>query len=175
MGDFESRGGQALIPCANLTLPAPSSTGSSGAIGPVEFPPGLPQNIPKSSVCLSSCAAYQAYRVAVRGDPPFQYVVGANRDVGWCQALIAFSSFYYLTGAVGKPVHVAVVSMNIGSGSVYEDGGPAFDAVNLYDEKPWPCPGADSKGAPSTYGERVPSARARCMFGHTGQNYPPAA
>jgi hypothetical protein len=110
------------------------------AIGHTELPPPMPQNLPKASLCLSSCGAFQAYRATVQGAAPFQCLVGSDRDIGWCQALIAFSTFYYLTGTLRKSVDLAVMSMNFASGTVFEDEGPAFQAVNLYNEGPWTMP-----------------------------------
>lgn len=111
-----------------------------GEVGQAALSPPMPQNMPKTSLCLSSCGAFKAYRATITGPAPIQCLVGPNRDVGWCQALIAFSAFYYLTGNMRKSVDIAVMSMNLGSGAVYEDDGPAFASENFYDERAWTMP-----------------------------------
>ncbi len=103
------------------------------AVGPVILPPPLPQNIPKVTLGLSSCSAYRAYRAKVERPTPFQAVVGPTRDVGWCEAMLAFSSFYYLTGVQKKTYEVAVVGMNFACGAAFMDG-PAFASWNWFED-----------------------------------------
>lgn len=102
-------------------------------VGKAELPPPLPQGLPKASLCLSSCGAYTHYRPAIPEPAPIQCLVGATRDIGWCQALVAFLSFYYLTGVLRRDINVAVMSMNLACGAIYEEGWVAFEAENLHE------------------------------------------
>jgi hypothetical protein len=102
-------------------------------IGPVSLPPVFDQNIPKFTVGLSSCSAYSAYRKAVSRPTPFQAIVGPTRDIGWCESLLAFSAFYYVTGVKKKTFQIGVLTMNFASGNVFEDS-PAFATWNYFED-----------------------------------------
>lgn len=95
-------------------------------LGPAHMPSGLPQGMPKTSLCLSSCSTFAQYATALPSPAPYQALVGPNKDVGWCEALIAFSTFYYQVCVLGKTFDVGIVSMNIASGAAYS-GNPTYD------------------------------------------------
>jgi len=88
---------------------------------------------PKFALCMSSCSAFTNYVSEAPRPPPFQAIVGPIRDVGWCESMLAFSSFYYLTGVLKKDFGVSVMSMNFACGSVVGDG-PAFATWNWFEE-----------------------------------------
>nr|WP_312990679.1 hypothetical protein [Brevundimonas diminuta] len=107
-------------------------------IGPINIPPPLPQCVPKVTLCLSSCSAFSAYKNAAPRPTPFQAIVGPIRDIGWCESMLAFASFYYTTNIMRKPYVSAVMCMNFANGSVIGDG-PIFDTWNWFedgDERP---------------------------------------
>ena len=105
-------------------------------VGPILMPPNLNQNLPKTTVCLSSCGAYSAYSLGSINKPePYQSLIGPNKDVGWCEALIAFSTFYYQTMVLHKSFLVAVMSMNFASGAVFknDEGEPTYCLTNPHE------------------------------------------
>lgn len=101
-------------------------------IGPLNFPPPLPQNLPKVLVCLSSCSAFKGF---AENQPPtgvIQAIVGAADDVGWCEALIAFSTFYYQTLILKSDYSSAVVAMNLAAGA-FRNGEPTYRFIRTHD------------------------------------------
>jgi hypothetical protein len=101
-------------------------------IGPVNIPPPLPQGVPKVTLCLSSCSAFSAYRKAAPRPTPFQAIVGPIRDIGWCESMLAFASFYYTTNTLRKSYASAVMCMNFANGSVIGEG-PIFESWNWFE------------------------------------------
>lgn len=90
------------------------------AIGPVQLPAEYIQTMPKAALSLSSCGAFEHYRQSVEGRLPVQSLIGTDRDVGWCQSLIAFSTFYYQalfqrTGVI-RAVEIMNIAASDGSG-----------------------------------------------------------
>lgn len=100
------------------------------AIGPVLLPSEYIQTMPKAALSLSSCGAFDHYRQSVTADLPVQSLVGTDRDVGWCQSLIAFSTFYYQALFQGTGVQRAVEIMNIAAGDSASD--PIFRSIQPY-------------------------------------------
>jgi hypothetical protein len=88
-------------------------------VGPALLPPEFPQGLPKTTICLSSCSAFDPYANASPKPAPYQALIGPNKDVGWCEALIAFSTFYYQACILEKSFDVALVAMNFASGAAY--------------------------------------------------------
>jgi hypothetical protein len=73
------------------------------------------EDIAKCSLSLSSCSAYTNYLDGRVDDLPIQSVLGPRKNVGWCQSLLAFSSFYYQAFALKQPFDRAVRAMNAAS------------------------------------------------------------
>ena len=69
-------------------------------------------DIPRCSLSLSSCSAFANYAQEVREPMPVQAILGPEKDVGWCQALLAFSSFYYQAFVSRQSFDKAVRAMN---------------------------------------------------------------
>ena len=101
-------------------------------IGPAVMPQPLPQNIPKTSICLSSCGVFDPFVENTKTNPTYQSVVGPSSDVGWCEALLAFSTFYYHACVLKTSFDVAVQSMNIASGALLS-GKPKFFFLNPHE------------------------------------------
>lgn len=102
-------------------------------IGPINIPPPLPQGVPKVTLCLSSCSAFSAYKEATPRPTPFQAIVGPVRDIGWCESMLAFASFYYTTNVMRKSYASAVMCMNFANGSVIGEG-PIFETWNWFED-----------------------------------------
>lgn len=102
-------------------------------IGPVSLPPPLPQDVPKISLCLSSCSAFANYKTAISRPPPLQSMVGPIRDIGWCESMLAFATFYYTTNIMRKQFDSAVTCMNFANGSVIGDGA-IFESWNWFEQ-----------------------------------------
>jgi hypothetical protein len=88
-------------------------------VGPAALPQGFPPNLPKTTLCLSSCSGFKSYASLSPSPAPYQSLIGPNKDVGWCEALIAFSTFYYQACILGKDFNVATTAMNFASGAAY--------------------------------------------------------
>jgi hypothetical protein len=86
----------------------------------------LSTRLPKTTLCLSSCSTFKSYENASPNPAPYQAIIGPNRDVGWCEALIAFSTFYYQACILRKEFSVATVAMNFASGAAYT-GKPTYE------------------------------------------------
>jgi hypothetical protein len=99
-------------------------------IGPVLIPEEYNQNLPKSSLALSSCSAFQNF-VDKTSKPLVQCVVGAVRDVGWCQSLIAFSTFYYHEIHLDRSVMESIYAMNVAAGDYNADALFKFDRPHV--------------------------------------------
>ena len=99
--------------------------GLNETIGPVNLPRPLPQDLPRSTICLSSCSAFSRYKEVAPRPTPFQAIVGPTRDIGWCESMLSFASFYYLTNIKHKTFSTAVMCMNFANGLVVGDG-PIF-------------------------------------------------
>lgn len=100
------------------------------SIGPVLLPSEYIQTMPKAALSLSSCGAFDNYRNSVATELPVQSLVGTDRDVGWCQSLIAFSTFYYQALFQRIGVRRAVEIMNIAAGDTAPD--PIFRSIQPY-------------------------------------------
>jgi hypothetical protein len=90
-----------------------------------EFDEFMPANLPLLSICLSSCSAYQNFREQAGPEQFYQFLVGPIEDVGWCESLIAFASFYYAMAVQNQGVKPAVQRMN------FSVGGPEYAAFEL--------------------------------------------
>ena len=101
-------------------------------IGPAAMPRPLPQNVPKTSICLSSCGVFDPFVENTKMSPTYQSVVGPRDDVGWCEALLAFSTFYYQACVLKESFDVAVHSMNIASGALSSEQ-PKFAFLNPHE------------------------------------------
>lgn len=70
-------------------------------------------SLPRINLGLSSCGAFANYKAALIGQQPVQLMLGPTRDVGWCQALIGFSTFYYQSFILEQNFHKALEVMNV--------------------------------------------------------------
>ena len=102
------------------------------AIGPVLLSKEYIQTMPKAALSLSSCGAFDHYRNSVEGDLPVQSLLGTDRDVGWCQSLIAFSTFYYQSLFKRTGVRRAVEIMNVASADKGQVTNPIFHSVQPF-------------------------------------------
>lgn len=85
-------------------------------VGFLELPPFMSQTIPRVGLSLSSCSAFENY---VAHDPEnlsYQCVIGPSEEVGWCQSLIAFSTFYYRSFIAESAYLPSVIAMNLAAG-----------------------------------------------------------
>lgn len=102
------------------------------AIGPVALPEEYIQTMPKASLSLSSCGAFIQYRDSLAAELPVQSLVGSDRDIGWCQSLIAFSTFYYQALFQKTGAQRAVDIMNIAAGENGLASEPMFHLVQPF-------------------------------------------
>ncbi len=70
------------------------------------------EELPKCSLSLSSCSAFSNYVSTLSDNLPVQTILGPDKDVGWCQSLLAFSSFYYQAFVQNQTFKNAVSAMN---------------------------------------------------------------
>lgn len=92
-------------------------------LGAVFKQKGAPR-IPRSALAFSSCSAYANYADFERVRPLFSQLVGPTSEVGWCQALVAYSTFYYRSLVAGDTFPKAVEAMN--AAAVGVGGDPIF-------------------------------------------------
>jgi len=104
----------------------------SDVVGTLNLPPPFPPNLPRINVSLSSCSAFRNYRPTIEKDFPFQLLVGPNVDIGWCQALIGFSTFFYQAFVQKNSFETALKSMNIAAASEEK---PIFEILREHDLK----------------------------------------
>jgi len=90
--------------------------------------------VPKTALSLSSCSSFTNYKKNLPEFVPFQAMIGPNIDVGWCQSLVGFSTFYYQAFLRKATYWDAVDSMNAAAASTEE---PIFEllAPHITDEK----------------------------------------
>ncbi|WP_153007068.1 hypothetical protein [Sphingomonas sanguinis] len=81
-------------------------------VGPIKLNPPLPAEVPRTNLSLSSCAAFTNYKKYLSKDSPFLIMMGPTRDIGWCQALIGFTTFYYQHFILRQPFLRAFRAMN---------------------------------------------------------------
>jgi hypothetical protein len=82
--------------------------------------PGIPGigGLPRINLSLSSCGAFSNYKRVAGDKIPVQTVLGPNIDVGWCQSLIGFTTFFYQAFILRRAFQDAVVAMNAASGNI---------------------------------------------------------
>ena len=97
------------------------------------------QDIPRTILCFSSCGAFNAFPKSDKDNILFQSVIGPKVDIGWCQALIAFSTFYYNAWINELDYSDSVDIMNVAAGvgvkkvlfsSFVPNGNPMADHAN---------------------------------------------
>lgn len=81
-------------------------------VGPAEMPENFPFRIPRINLSLSSCSAFSNYRGALKPGQPFQFLLGPSKNVGWCEALLGFSTFYYQSFVRGRTFWASLQAMN---------------------------------------------------------------
>ncbi|WP_294196583.1 hypothetical protein [uncultured Sphingomonas sp.] len=79
--------------------------------------PGI-GSLPRINLSLSSCSAYSNYKRVAGDKIPVQSVLGPNIDVGWCQSLIGFTTFFYQAFILRRTFQNAVVAMNAAAGII---------------------------------------------------------
>lgn len=98
-------------------------------VGGLGISPPFPQNVPRINLSLSSCSAFKNYSNNLHGQPPFQVMIGPNVDVGWCQSLIGFCTFFYQSFILQCSFFDALEAMNSASGT---DGDAIFSILDKY-------------------------------------------
>lgn len=96
----------------------------------MELPDPFPSKLSRLNLALSSCSAYKNYKAALSSDSPFQMMLRPNDDIGWCQALIGFTTFYYQSFVKRASFQVAMRAMNAASSS---PEGPIFERYIEFD------------------------------------------
>jgi hypothetical protein len=86
-------------------------------IGPIPFGEEVRNDVPKTTLCLSSCSALKNYKKNLPDAFPFQAILGPTIDIGWCQSLIGYSTFYYQNFIRNVGHTMAVKAMNSASSS----------------------------------------------------------
>ena len=81
-------------------------------VGPIDFGPRLPSKVPRVHLSLSSCAAFTNYKDSLPSNTPFLLMMGPTRNIGWCQALIGFTTFFYQHFVLRQPFLNAFKAMN---------------------------------------------------------------
>lgn len=98
-----------------------------GRLGPVPYVEEIAKDLPKSSLCLSSCSAFSNYKATLAGHLPLQCMIGPVIDIGWCQSLIGFTTFYYQAFIRENSYFRSVRAMNSAAASLET---PAFDILS---------------------------------------------
>lgn len=99
-------------------------------VGCVALPPQLPQDLPRLNLSLSSCSAFVNYKKNIEKPYPFQMMLGPTTDVGWCQSLIGYTTFFYKAFIQKNDFRTAIEGMNAAAGKASEK---IFDACWSHD------------------------------------------
>jgi|GEM_PF-3299031 len=76
------------------------------------------KDVPRTSLCLSSCSTFTHFARNLPAKVPFQCMIGPTEDVGWCQSLLGFSTFYYQAFERRSSYFGALEAMNAASCTV---------------------------------------------------------
>lgn len=65
-------------------------------------------------LCMSTCKGFNAFTMArTLSDLPYSLIIGSNESIEWRDAIIAFSTFYHLSGNRSQTFQEAVAGMNV--------------------------------------------------------------
>ena len=104
--------------------------GMSKEIGPVKFTNDVfPKDLTPLCVCLSSCSAFKFFLDSSLNKKNYQFLVGPNEDIDWCDALLGYAVFYRNSVTLVKNHWKSIVRMNAALGLEHE---PIFES----DENP---------------------------------------